>query len=99
MKNDTKEALKRQLTPYLKSAAEQLENDFFEILFKTIKYNCPEDARELLKLSEQEQVYLLAKIDEYVFSTKKAILNAEAAIKKSLSKTKRLREKLSRKKY
>lgn len=89
---DTKAALMQRLSPYLKNTSAQL-GDFFETLFDAVKYNLPETATELLKLSEHEQVYILAKIDEYLSFDENMILDAEATIKKSLSKSKRLREK------
>lgn len=93
LKDETKETLKQRLAPYVKAASAQLDNSFFEALFEAVKYNYPEDAKELLKLSEREQINLLAKIEEYVSFDENRILNAESAIKKSLSKSKRLREK------
>lgn len=97
LKDETKEALKQRLTPYLKSSSAQLDDGFFETLFEAVKYDYPKGTKEILKLSEREQINLLAKIEEYISFDENTILNAESAIKKSLSKTKRLREKLDSK--
>lgn len=96
-KDETKETLKQRLTPYLKSSSAQLDDGFFETLFEAVKYDYPKGTKEILKLSEREQINLLAKIEEYMSFDENTILNAESAIKKSLSKTKRLREKLDAK--
>ena len=97
LKKDTRETLTQRLVPYLKSSSEQLDNGFFKALFEAVKYNYPQGAKEILKLSEREQINLLAKIEQYSSFDKNTILNAESAIKKSLSRTKRLREKLDSK--
>lgn len=96
-KDETKETLKQRLAPYLKSSSAQLDDGFFETLFEAVKYDYPKGTKEILKLSEREQINLLAKIEEYMSFDENTILNAESAIKKSLSKTKRLREKLDSK--
>lgn len=97
LKDETKETLKQQLTPYLKSSSSRLNDHFFETLYEAVKYDCLEDTKEILKLSEREQINLLSKIEEYISFDENTILNAEATIKKSLSKTKRLRQKLDSK--
>lgn len=93
LKDETKETLKQRLTPYLKSSSSRLDDHFFEALYEAVKYDCLEDTKEILKLSEREQINLLSKIEEYISFDENTILNAESAIKKSLSKTKRLRQK------
>lgn len=97
LKVETKETLKQRLKPYLKGSSAQLDDGFFGTLFEAIKYDYPKGTKEILKLSEREQINLLAKIEEYMSFDENTILNAESAIKKSLSETKRLRKKLDSK--
>ena len=89
--NETKELLQNELVPYLSNPVEELGNDFFQALYGAVRYNCPDDAQELLRLSEREQIWLLSKIAEYLSFDEGEIISAEKRIKKSLSRSKRFR--------
>jgi len=93
LKDEARESLRKELAPLLKNADSALSDDFFQTVYRAVRYDCPEDAKEFLKLSEREQVSLLSKVAGYMSFDQNEIINAEKAIKKSLSKTKRLRTK------
>ena len=92
-KDETKEQLSHELASYLKNPTKNLSSDFFNSLFNAVRYDCPEDAKEILRLSEREQISLLSKIEDFLSFDESNIINAENTIKKSLSKTKKLRSK------
>ena len=91
-KNETKGLLQSGLEPYLNNSVEDFTNDFLHTLYDIVKYDCSESP-EFLKLSEQERIYLLSKVSEYLSFDEAAIINAERNVEKSLSRTKRLRKK------
>lgn len=97
LEEKTKTILKSKLKPYLKSSSMQLGDDFFLTLYEAVKSDYPEDAKEFLKLSEHEQISTLSMIEEYLAFDEKKIIRTEKQIKKSLAKTKQLKEKFSSK--
>ena len=92
LKVETKNILSNKLAEYLNNDS-TLTEDFFQVLYNAIKYECPENAKERLGLSEREHITILSKIGEWLEFDVGKIIDAEKAIKKSLSKSKKLRTK------
>lgn len=89
--NKTKDSLGSELASYFKNHEFALLDDFLQVLYKIVRYDCPEDAKDFLRLSERERISLLSKIEGCLLFDTNKIIDAEKSIKKSLSRSKRLR--------
>ena len=89
--------LSEGLRSYLKDSNRALDAEFFNILYEVMRENLEDRGSEWLKLSENDQIILLAKISEYMSFDIQKIKDAEKAIKVSLKKAKQIRSKIESK--
>lgn len=89
--------LSEGLRSYLKDSNSALDAEFFNILYEVMRENLEDRGSEWLKLSENDQIILLAKISEYMSFDIQKIKDAEKAIKVSLKKAKQIRSKIESK--
>jgi hypothetical protein len=93
LKEETKAIVGSKLAPYLNATSQPLANEFFQILYETVRSDYPENTTEFLKLSERERLSILSKIEEYLAFDETQIIEAEKRIKKSIERKKFLRTK------
>ena len=89
-----KEKLQQELVdfPYT-----EISDRFMLALYKTLREDIPENKIELLKISENDSMELLAKIHHYQNYDVQSLLDAEKSLEKSLAHTKELRAQMDSK--
>ncbi|MEG2542944.1 MAG: AAA family ATPase, partial [Christensenellaceae bacterium] len=88
---DIKNSFEQKLKPFMKESMSTLPEAFFEALYGAMKEDCNESLLELLRLSEDEHMRLLVKIQECAAFDVQSIITAENEIDASLERAKGLR--------
>lgn len=86
-----------RIKPFLKDTTAKIPNDFFLTLYEAVREDCSDERKEILKLSESENMNLQVKIQEYSNFDIQRIIKAEKDIDVSLKKVKKLRTKMETK--